>query len=121
MCFLTRTKTIIVVFLFCCTFSFQQAFAIRIVAVVGDRAITDYDIENLGKMLCKIDKRVKCGSIENTQMSMMTMVETYLKLEHYNQSKIDLSNFVIDFEKNKEKIVGSFKIKKSEFPDQFND
>ena len=121
MCFVRKITSIAVLFLFIYLSFFYNAYAIRIVAIVGDNVITDYDVEKLGKMLCKIDKRLKCNSMENTQMSMITLAETYLKMEHYKQSKIDLSNFLNDYNKYKDSLISNLKLNKNDISEQFND
>ena len=100
-------------------FSIKCADAIKIIANVNNDVITDYDVDEFAKTLCKIDKRFKCGSIEIKQMALFTYVETILKQEHIKSIGVDLKQFEENYKDYKKKTLANLKLD-GKITDQFN-
>ena len=90
----------------------MEAKAVKIVAIVNNDVITDYDIEELSKSLCKIDKRFKCGSQEAQQVALFTYVETILKQEHIKSIGVDLKQFNEGYKDYKQKTLSALRFVK---------
>ncbi|GEM_PF-6074143 len=97
----------------------MEAKAVKIVAIVNNDVITDYDIEELSKSLCKIDKRFKCGSQEAQQVALFTYVETILKQEHIKSIGVDLKQFNEGYKDYKQKTLSALKFG-NKISEQFN-
>ena len=97
----------------------KNANAIRVVANVNEDVITDYDIDEFANTLCQIDKRFKCGSIENKQMALFTYIETILKQEHIKSIGIDLKQFEEGYKEYKKKTLLNIKFS-SKITNQFD-
>jgi len=99
----------------CCFFyGAKLSHSVKIVAVVNDGVITDYDVEEFEKILCVFDKRFRCGTNESKQMSLLGLIESTLKLEHFKQFDFgaDKNGIMKGFEEYKDQILKN--IKKSE-------
>ena len=66
----------------------KTAYATKIVAIVNDDVITDTDVDDFEKSVCKLDKRFKCGTQNSRQMALISLVESVLKKEHFKQIQI---------------------------------
>ena len=66
----------------------KTAYTTKIVAIVNDDVITDTDVEDFEKAVCKLDKRFKCGTQNSRQMALISLVESVLKKEHFKQIQI---------------------------------
>ena len=66
----------------------KTAYTTKIVAIVNDDVITDTDVDDFEKSVCKLDKRFKCGTQNSRQMALISLVESVLKKEHFKQIQI---------------------------------
>ena len=66
----------------------KTAYTTKIAAIVNDDVITDVDVDDFEKAVCKLDKRFKCGTQNSRQMALISLVESVLKKEHFKQIQI---------------------------------
>ena len=76
-------------------FNEKNAKAVRIVATVENRVITDYDVEEFIPIICFFENQSgKCNKDEKFSIALMTLIETNLKQVH--MSKIKLPENILD-------------------------
>ncbi len=93
------------VILFSCL-TVNRANAIKIVAIVNDDIVTDVDVYDFERILCKLDKRFTCGSQDSLQVALMTLIDSILRLEHFKQMKIlEDKNIRIGFNEYKNGVI----------------
>ncbi len=88
----------------------------KIVAFVNNDVITDVDVNEFEKNLCKIETRFKCGSRESKYISLHSLVESTLKLEHFKQIADITENKTINknFSSYKEQVLKKMKTSKKD-------
>ena len=101
----------------------SNAKEIKILATVNSIAITDYDVEEFGKIMCFLSKKPfkDCQSQETMQMALMSVIETTLKDVH--MQKMNIKDEAIDkkhFNEYKKSILEDRKISKEIDKDFFN-
>ena len=117
-------RAISVILLFCCvtTLEVRSALAVKIVAVVNNDVITDVDVDDFEKVLCKLDKRFECGSQGSRQVAMITFAESLLKLEHFRQIKIiNDKQLLAEFKNYKKSVLNSLKLTEGMVPYVFEE
>ena len=98
----------------------RYAYAVKIVAIVNDDVITDVDVDDFEKILCKLDKRFKCGSQNSRQLALISLAESTLKLEHFRQIKIiDDEQINGGFKEYRNNVLREMKIRQNNIPEAF--
>lgn len=120
---LRKLNVFLILLIICCFYSVKLSYPVKIVAIVNESAITDYDVNEFEKILCVFDKRFKCGSPESKQMSLLGLVESTLKLEHFKQIDFgsEKNNIIKSFEEYKKQVLSNIKKKESNVSRSFID
>ncbi len=108
------------VFLFIC--KTNVVYAVKIAAVVNDDVVTDVDVDDFEKILCKMDKNFVCGSQNSRQTALMVLVESILKLEHFKQMNLlEDKNINRGFNDYKNSVIKSINIQQANNSKMFED
>lgn len=118
-----NSVAVLLIFVFSIVLKYENAQAIKIVAVVNEGVVTDFDVNEFERVLCKFDKRFKCGSQDSRQMAMYSLIESTLKLEHFKQIDFgaDKDNIMKGFEDYKKNVLKNLKIPSKNVPKSFLD
>ena len=82
----------------------MDANAVKIVAVVHESAITDYDVHQFSKIICNMEKMDYCNYDQVFPVALSSLVEENLKSEHLKKMEIKEENIVKEYEEYKRNI-----------------
>ena len=89
--------------MFCAPIS-RDADAVKIVAVVHESAITDYDVHQFSKIICNMERMDYCNYDQIFPVALSSLVEENLKSEHLKKMEIKEENIVKEYEEYKRNI-----------------
>lgn len=89
--------------IFCAPIS-MDADAVKIVAVVHESAITDYDVHQFSKIICNMERMDYCNYDQIFPVALSSLVEENLKSEHLKKMEIKEENIVKEYEEYKKNI-----------------
>lgn len=113
-------RIVVCIFILFSLLPIRYAYAVKIVAIVNDDVITDVDVDDFEKILCKLDKRFKCGSQNSRQLALISLAESTLKLEHFRQIKIiDDEQINGGFKEYRNNVLREMKIRQNNIPEAF--
>ena len=78
--------------------------AVKIVAVVHESAITDYDVHQFSKIICNMERMDYCNYDRIFPVALSSLVEENLKSEHLKKMEIKEENIVKEYEEYKRNI-----------------
>ena len=95
-----KTVAFLSALMFCAPIS-MDANAVKIVAVVHESAITDYDVHQFSKIICNMEKMDYCNYDQVFPVALSSLVEENLKSEHLKKMEIKEENIVKEYEEYK--------------------
>ena len=98
-----KTVAFLSALMFCAPIS-KDADAVKIVAIVHESAITDYDVHQFSKIICNMERMDYCNYDQIFPMALSSLVEENLKSEHMKKMEIKEENIVKEYEEYKRNI-----------------